>query len=134
MTPLGIRKRIKQRLGLKPSRATPPPRPAVPRFDVRFELPDGTSYEAKGKAGDPIARISGRGPRPLSTGCSDSSCGNCAVEILDGKGQITPESDYELRTRQENLIPDGRRLACAAAITGAGVVVKVFTLLGEELA
>ena len=135
MTPFGIRKRIKRLLGLETSSAASAPRrPEAPRFDVRFELPDGTSYEAKGKAGDPIARISGRGPRPLSTGCADTSCGTCAVEILEGADQITPESEHEVRTRQANKVPDGRRLACATAITGAGVVVKVFTVLGEEMA
>ncbi|HCH66262.1 MAG: hypothetical protein CL927_09345 [Deltaproteobacteria bacterium] len=134
MTPFGIRKRIKNLLGLGGSPPAPAAkRPEVPRFEVRFELPDGTHYEAKGKAGDPISRISGRGPRPLSTGCADTSCGTCSVDILEGADQVTPESDYEVRTRQENKVPDGRRLACATAITGPGVVVKVFTLLGEEM-
>ena len=135
MTPFGIRKRIKRLLGLEGSTSTSAPkRPEVPRFSVRFELPDGTSYEAKGKAGDPIARISGRGPRPLSTGCADTSCGTCAVEILEGGEQVTAESDHERRTREANKVPDGRRLACATAITGPGVAVKVFSVLGEEMA
>jgi ferredoxin len=133
VTPFGIRKRLKRLLGLGSSAAPAPSRPQVPRFSVRFELPDGTSYEARGKAGDPIARISGRGPRPLSTGCADTSCGTCAVEILAGADQITAESDHEVRTRNANQVPDGRRLACATAITGEGVVVKVFSVLGEDL-
>lgn len=133
MTPFGIRKRLKRLLGLEASAKPAKKRPEVPRFEVRFELPDGTSYEAKGKAGDPIARISGRGPRPLSTGCADTSCGTCAIEIIAGEGQITPESDHEARTRKANGVPDGRRLACATAITGPGVVVQVFSVLGDEV-
>lgn len=132
MTPFGIRKRLKRLLGLE-SAAPAPKRPEVPRHAVHFELPDGTTYEAKGKSGDPIARISGRGPRPLSTGCADTSCGTCAVEILAGVDQVTPESEHEARTRAANGVPDGRRLACATAILGPGVSVKVFSVLGDEL-
>jgi len=133
VTPFGIRKRLKKLLGLGPAPAPAPKRPEVPRHAVTFVLPDGTSHDAKGKAGDPIARISGRGPRPLSTGCPDTSCGTCAVEILEGADQITPETDHEVRTRKANGVPDGRRLACATAITGPGVKVKVFSVLGDEL-
>jgi len=132
VTPFGIRKRIKKLLGLE----APSPRPQappVPRYEVKFELPDGTSYEAKGKAGDTLSRISGRGPRPLATGCADTTCGTCAVEILAGHEQVTAPSEHELKTRAANQVPDDRRLACATAITGEGVVVKVFAILGDEV-
>lgn len=131
MTPFGIRKRLKKLLGLGAS-SPPPSKPRAPRFAVRFVLPDGTEHEAKGKAGDPIARVSGRGPRPLATGCADTSCGTCAVEILEGADQVTPVSDHEAATRKANGIGDDLRLACTAAILGPGVVVGVRTVLGEE--
>ncbi len=132
MTPFGIRKRLKKLLGLDSS-SSRPPAPAVPRHTVRFELPDGTSYEAKGKPGDTLSRISGRGPRPLATGCADTTCGTCAVEVLDGLDQVTAPSDHEIQTKAANGVPDDRRLACATAITGEGVVVKVFAILGDEV-
>ncbi len=135
MTPFGIRKRLGRLLGLGAAAPTKmPARREVPRFDVRFELPDGSSYEARGKSGDPLARISGRGPQPLATGCGDTSCGTCAVEILEGEDQLTPESEHERITRKANQVPDGRRLACATSILGEGVAVRVFSLLGDELA
>ena len=52
---------------------------------------------------------------------------------MSGGDQVTPESDHEARTRKANGVPDGRRLACATAITGPGVAVKVFSVLGDEL-
>ena len=70
----------------------------------------------------------------MATGCGDTSCGGCAVEILAGIDQLTPESDYEIRTRKDHKVPDGLRLACSTAILGEGVVVRVFALLGEEMA
>ena len=133
MTPFGIRKRLKKLLGLE----RPPPRPKAPpapRYDVLFKLPDDTSYTAKGKSGDTLSRISGRGPRPLATGCSDSTCGTCSVEILEGHDMVTAADDHELRTQAANQVPDDRRLACATSITGEGVVVQVFAILGEEAA
>ena len=135
MTPFGIRKRLLRLFGLgAPAAKKTPERRQIPRFDVRFELPDGSSYEARGKAGDPLARISGRGPRPLATGCGDTSCGGCAVEILEGLDQLTTESEHEIRTRKAHMVPDGLRLACSTAILGEGVVARVFSLLGEEMA
>lgn len=133
MTPFGIRKRLKKLLGLE-APSPQPQAPPAPRYEVKFELPDGTSYTAKGKSGDTLSRISGRGPRPLATGCADTSCGTCAIEILSGHDRITEASDHELNTKAANNVPDERRLACATAITGEGVVVKVFAILGDEVA
>ena len=133
MTPFGIRKRLKKLLGLE-APAPRPKAPPAPRYEVVFQLPDNTSYTAKGKSGDTLSRISGRGPRPLATGCADTTCASCSVEILGGHSVVTEPSEHELLTKAANQIPDERRLACATAITGEGVVVKVFALLGEEVA
>jgi ferredoxin len=133
VTPFGIRKRLKKLFGLEA--APPKPKaPPAPRYEVQFELPDDTSYTAKGKSGDTLSRISGRGPRPLATGCADTSCGTCAVEIIEGVDMVTEASEHELLTKAANQVPEQYRLACATAITGEGVVVKVFAILGEEAA
>lgn len=131
MTPFRIRQRIKKLLGLD-APPKPPKAPASPRYSVRFQLPDGTSYEASGKAGDPLARVSGRGPRPLLTGCPDSTCGTCAVEILAGHDHISSESEREVATRRANGVADGLRLACSTSVMGEGVEVRVLRVLGDD--
>ena len=88
ITPFGIRKRLK---GLLSSPAPPAPAaPKRPKYDVRFVLPDGSDYTTQAKEGDSLVLASGRGPAPIATGCADSSCGSCQVEILAGEDQLTP--------------------------------------------
>ncbi len=130
MTPFRIRARIKKLLGL--DRPAPPPRPAVPRHPVVFHTPDGGSYTAEGKRGDLLTMISGRGPQPVATGCADSSCGTCAVEVLAGSSQLSPEDERETATKAANGVPAHLRLACRAALLGPGVELRVLRVLGMD--
>ncbi len=138
MTPFGIRKMIKnmlkEMLGGGASKSTAPQAPARPRWPVRFELPDGTSYEAEAKEHDSLVLASGRGPRPISTGCADGTCGTCQVIVLEGGDQLTPPDDHEAKTKADNGIDPTRRLGCQTGVLGPGVVVKIINVLGEELA
>lgn len=131
MTPFGIRKRIKSLLGLGDKAATPQ-KPQVPRYAVTFSLPDGSSYEVQAKQGDTLVLASGRGPSPIATGCADSTCGTCQVEILGGADSLSPIDEAETRTKKANNVPEHRRLGCRAEILGEGVKVRIITVFGEE--
>lgn len=130
MTPFRIRARLKRLLGLE--RPAPPPRQSVPRHGVVFHTPDGGSYTAEGKRGDVLTMISGRGPQPVATGCADSSCGTCAVEVMAGSSQLSPEDAHEAATKKANGVPAHHRLACRTALLGPGVEVRVIKVLGMD--
>ncbi len=137
MTPFGIRNMlkaaIKEMLGGGPGSSAPsaPPRPQWP---VVFELSDGTSYEVQAKEHDSLVLASGRGPRPISTGCADGTCATCQVEVLEGLEQLTPADGHEIKIKLENKVDDTRRLGCQTGVLGPGVHVKIINVLGEELA
>ncbi|MFT5681223.1 MAG: ferredoxin [Myxococcota bacterium] len=128
MTPFGIRKKLKALLG--GSKA--PPKPAVPKYQVTFELPDGSSYEVPAKHGDTLVLASGRGASPISTGCADSTCGTCQVEVLAGVEMLSPEDESERRTKAETSVPATNRLGCRTEVLGEGVRVKIINVFGEE--
>lgn len=131
MTPLRIRARLKKLLGLDGGAA--PERPAVPRFDVHFELPDGSSYETKAKREDSLVLASGRGPNPIATGCADGTCGTCRVVVLSGADMLTEPTEHERKTKAAADVPDAERLACQTLVLGAGVRVRIVNVLGEEM-
>lgn len=130
LTPFGIRKRLKSLLF-----DSAPPAPAAPKrpkFDVRFVLPDGSDYVTQAKEGDSLVLASGRGPAPIATGCADSSCGTCQVEILAGVDNLTPVTKREEETRKATGVPEHLRLGCQAGVLGEGVEVRIINVFGEE--
>jgi ferredoxin len=130
MTPFRIRERLKKLLfSSKPTTAS---KPAPVKYAVRFVLPDGTDYTTHAKAGDSLVLASGRGPAPIATGCSDSSCGTCQVEVLAGADQLTPPTDAEEKTKRETKVEDHLRLGCQAGVLGPGVEVRIINVFGEE--
>ena len=133
MTPFGIRKMLKSLLGMGEAEKAPAP-PPVPRYKVTFELKDGTSYEADCKSTDTLVLASGRGPKPIATGCGDGTCGTCQVEVLAGADQLTPCDTHETNTKKENNVPEDYRLGCQVGVLGEGVRVKVINVLGEDFA
>lgn len=132
MTPFRIRARLKKLLGLDSSGGEAD-RPVVPRFDVHFELPDGSSYHTKAKKEDSLVLASGRGPSPIATGCADGTCGTCRVVVLEGADMLTEPTEHETKTKQAEGVPDAERLACQTLVLGAGVRVRIVNVLGEEM-
>ena len=104
-----------------------------PVFDVTFECPDGSSYVSQAKEGDSLVLAAGRGPQPISTGCMDSTCGTCRVDVLGGHDSLTDAIDHELKVKAEVGVPDAQRLACQTGVFGPGVRVRIVNVLGEEL-
>lgn len=74
------------------------------------EVPEGTTLlDAARAAGLPIARAcTGRG-----------LCGRCDLEILDGRGCLSPEAEDERETRARDQLPASRRLSCQARVHGS---------------
>ena len=131
MTPFGIRKKIKALLGLdKPTQPTTPPRP---KHKVTFVISDGSDYQVDAKKGDSLVLASGRGPYPISTGCSDGTCGTCSVEVLEGIEFLSPPDSHEEETKKNNEIPQFMRLGCQTAVLDEGVKVRIVNVLGDEL-
>ena len=131
MTPFGIRKKLKALLGWgEPIKTSTP---SIPRYSVSFVLPNGSDYQVEAKEGDSLVLASGRGPYPISTGCSDGSCGTCCIEVLEGADQLTPADSHEEETKKNNGVAENLRLGCQTAILGAGIKVRIINVLGEDL-
>lgn len=132
MTPFRIRARLKKLLGLDGS-SPGSDRPVVPRFDVHFELADGSSFTTKAKKEDSLVLASGRGPNPIATGCADGTCGTCRVVVLDGLDLLTAPTEHEQATKAAAAVPASERLGCQTLVLGEGVRVRIVNVLGEEL-
>ena len=131
MTPFKIRKRLKTLLGMGSSPT--PQAPALPTYEVRFDCPDGESYTVTGKEGDSLVLAAGRGPQPINTGCSDGTCGTCRVDVIAGEESLTAADGHEKQTKADVGVPEHQRLGCQTGIIGAGVVVRITNVLGEEI-
>ena len=138
MTPFGIRKKLKSMLkemmGGGGGGTSAPQAPQRPRWPVVFELPDGDTYEVEAKEHDSLVLASGRGPRPISTGCADGTSATCQVVVVAGADQLTSPDGHETKTKTENGVDLTRRLGCQTSVLGPGVHVKIINVLGEELA
>ncbi len=130
MTPFGIRKRLKALLGLDAAPA--PQAPARPTYEVTFECPDGSDYTTTAKEGDSLLLASGRGAQPISSGCTDGTCGTCRVDVLAGADSMSPAGDHEAKTKSDVGVPAEQRLGCHTGIHGPGVRVRIINILGEE--
>ena len=133
MTPFKIRRRLKTLLGFGPSKESDRVAPPLPTFDVTFDCPDGSQYVTQAKEGDSLVLAAGRGPQPISTGCMDSSCGTCRVDVLAGHESLTEANAHERKTKADVGVPESQRLGCQTGVFGPGVHVRIVNVLGEEL-
>ena len=132
MTPFGIRRRIKSMMGMGSERAAPE-RPTRPRHLVSFDHPNnGETFAVEGEQGDTLVYISSNSAYPIETGCNDSTCATCQVEVVEGGDQLSPMSDQEARTLKENKVPDGYRLGCLVGPMGRGVHVRMVNVFGLD--
>lgn len=132
MTPFGIRKKLKSLLG--GGAAPAPEADPRPSFEVRITAPDGSDYTVKGKEGETLVTVSGRGAYPIMTGCAEGDCGTCRVEILAGASAVSEEQDRETRTKAANKVPGGWRLGCQARLSGSGLHMRVIDPFAEGVA
>jgi ferredoxin len=132
MTPFGIRKKLKALLGLGGGGSPAPQAPALQTYEVTFECPDGSNYTTTAKEGDSLVLAAGRGAQPISTGCTDGTCGTCRIDVLEGAESLTVADGHELKTKADVGVPDAQRLGCQSGVIGPGIRVKITNILGEE--
>ena len=130
MSRFGLRRRLRA-LTNRPKTAPQPQRRPV--FSVVFECPDGTAFTSEAEEGDSLTLVSGRGPNPISSACTDGTCGTCRVVILEGDQSLTPVGPYEVETKEIVGVPSAQRLGCHAGVHGPGLRVQIINVLGEEL-
>jgi ferredoxin len=130
LTPFGIRKFIKRLLGLGPAERTEDARPPA-RAKVTLILVDekGVEQTYQGGAGDTPLFISGNMAKPIGSGCNDSSCATCRVEILEGHENVSPQGSGEKETLAANAYDENLRLACRMEILQGSVKLRAYEFL-----
>jgi ferredoxin len=125
-TPFGIRRRLKRLLGMDKEVAKEPEREKI---SVTVVGPDGAENTATTWAGASILSASGALRRPIASGCADSTCGTCHVDVLEGADNLSEQSPRERATLKENNHPASQRLACRAEVLHGAVKVKAYELV-----
>ncbi len=135
-TPFGLRRRLRRLLGedVPPVTAAPATAPtaaeaAPARVRLTVVAPSGTEASCEAPAGSTVLAASAGLRRPLAAGCSDSTCGTCRFEVLDGGEGLTPQESRERATLRENGYDAGWRLGCRAELREGAVKVRAFELV-----
>ena len=126
MTPWKLRARVRSFFGDKP---TDPEDEPLPKYAVTFLLPNGEPQQAQAMKGSTLVLASGHLQWPIETGCADSSCATCQVDILAGGDQLTQRTDAEDATLAQNGAPAARRLGCRAKVMGPGISVGMVNVV-----
>lgn len=126
-TPFGIRRRIKRLLGMPIEGAAAAEE--VVKVSLTVVAPSGQENSCQATAGQTILTAAGGLAKPISSGCSDSSCGTCRVEVLEGAENLPEQAARERATLKENGFPTTLRLACRTEILQGSVKVKAFELI-----
>lgn len=131
MTPFRIRERLKKALGISPPSNAPASRgrPATPKVTLTVVDRAGDEQQHEGDAGYSLLYISGNMERPIASGCNDSSCSTCRVEVLEGADNLSPQDERERATLAANGKPPSMRLACRAEVLKGSVKVRAHELL-----
>jgi ferredoxin len=128
-SPFGIRRRIKRLLGMEEKKAPAAAEPEPEKITVVVVGPKGNEQTVTTYAGSTILGASGQLRHPIASGCSDSSCGTCHVEILEGADNLSEQSAREKGTLKSANHPATQRLACRTEVLHGTVKVKAFELV-----
>jgi ferredoxin len=129
VTPWKLRDRVRSLFAAKP--AAPEDEP-LPKYAVTYVLPNGEPQQAMATKGFTLVLASGNLQWPIDTGCADSSCATCQVDVLSGGDQLTRRTDGEAATLENNGAPAERRLGCRAKIMGPGISVGMVNIVGWD--
>lgn len=111
-------------------------KPSAPEPEIEPEKitlvvvgPKGDEQTVTTYAGSTILGASGQFRHPIASGCSDSSCGTCHVEILEGAENLSEPTAREKGTLKDAGHPAGQRLSCRTEVLKGTVKVKAFELV-----
>jgi ferredoxin len=146
MSRFGIRKKLKSMV--QGGNEAPP----IIRYEVLFELPDGTERRLQAEEHYSILMAADAQGLTISTGrraggtCPDGKCGLCRVEVLDASG-VKPMSTSEQQVLDDHTAGtphEGRdrepaeppneltRLGCHTKIIGEGTRVRILELFDPD--
>lgn len=126
-TPFGIRRRIKRLLGWEVKSTAP--EAEVEKAQLLVVGPGGEEQRCSTAPGSTLLGASGNLKRPIASGCSDSTCGTCRVEVLEGGENLSSPHPREKATLKQNGHPTNYRLSCMATLDHGTVKVKAFELM-----
>ncbi len=132
MTPFGIRKRLKALLGTgdgTSSRSSAPPRKERAKVELAVLDGEGEEQVVSGSADDTLVFISGNLVKPIGTGCSDSTCATCRVEVLEGEDNLSAQEATERATLLANEHSEGLRLGCCTRLLQGSARVRAFEFI-----
>lgn len=133
MTPFGIRKKLVALVGtLIPGGGGPKPPPAAsrPKITLVVVYADGQEATAQAEAESTVIEAAANLARPIATGCADSTCGTCRVEVLEGAENLFPAQDARERaTLKDNGFPTNLRLGCRVQVNSGIAKVRPFELV-----
>jgi len=126
-SPFGLRRRLKALFGIAsaPVAAAPPP----PKVSLTVVGPDGVEQSTDASVGATVLSASSRLRRPIASGCSESTCGTCRVEVLEGAGNLGEQTARERATLKENGYSPDWRLSCRAELVKDAAKVRAFELI-----
>lgn len=127
-SPFGIRRRIKTLLGIEAKKAAEP-EVEPEKITLHILGPKGDEQSVTTYAGSTILGASGQLRHPIASGCSDSTCGTCHVDILEGADNLSEPTARERGTLKDAGHPAGQRLSCRTEILKGTVKVKAFELV-----
>jgi ferredoxin len=125
-SPFGIRRRLKAMFGME---STPTSVPEIPMVALTVLGPNGTEESVQAFIGSTLVGAGSKMKRPIATGCSESNCGTCRVEVLEGADCLSEQTAKERATLKENNFPTEYRLACRAELVKGTVKVRAFELM-----
>jgi ferredoxin len=128
VTPWKIRERVRSLFATKSAPEDEP----LPKYAVTYVLPNGEPQQTMATKGSTLALASGNLQWPIDTGCADSSCATCQVDVLSGGEQLTQRTDAEAATLARNGAPAERRLGCRAKVMGPGISVGMVNAVEWE--
>lgn len=125
-TPFGIRRRIKRLLGMEKNTTA---EPEVAKVELCIVAPNGIEQKCSAAAGSTVLGVSANARRPISSGCADSSCGTCRVEVIEGAENLSAQAPRERATLKQSGHPMALRLACTTTLDKGSAKVKAFELM-----
>jgi ferredoxin len=103
--------------------------PTVEKGTLTVVGPTGEEQTCQTALGSSLLGASGNLKRPIASGCADSTCATCRVEVLEGADNLSAPHPRERATLKQNGQPTNLRLSCMTTLDRGTVKVKAFELV-----